>query len=87
MIHWSETSRSDWDRRVRPVLARQFEMATKVDQRRTTEPEAFRATGMMLFGADLWPWVDPDNVVRGGAARPGPGRRRLEAILECLERV
>jgi len=87
MIHWSETSRSDWDRRVRPVLARQFEMATKVDQRRTTEPEAFLATGMMLFGADLWPWVDPDNVVRGGAARPGPGRRRLEAILECLERV
>jgi hypothetical protein len=87
LIHWSETTRSDWDRRVRPVLARQFEMATKVNQRRTTDPAAFQATGVMLFGADLWPWVDPDNVVRGGLAQRGPGRGTLEGILHCLEQA
>jgi hypothetical protein len=87
LIHWSETTRSDWDRRVRPVLARQFEMATKANQRRTTDPAAFQATGEMLFGADLWPWVDPDNVVRGGLAQRGPGRGTLEGILHCLEQA
>jgi hypothetical protein len=87
LIHWSETTRSDWDRRVRPILARQFEMATKASQRRGTDPAAFQATGRMLFGGELWQWVDPDNVVRGGASRPGPGRQTLEGILECLEQV
>lgn len=87
LIHWSETTRSDWDRRVRPVLARQFEMATKANQRRTTDPAAFQATGEMLFGADLWPWVDPDNVMRGGLAQRGPGRGTLEGILHCLEQA
>jgi hypothetical protein len=87
LIHWSETTRSDWDRRVRPVLARQFEMATKANQRRTTDPAAFQATGEMLFGADLWPWVDPDNVVRGGLPQRGPGRQTLEGILHCLEQA
>jgi hypothetical protein len=87
LIHWSETTRSDWDRRVRPILARQFEMATKASQRRGTDPAAFQATGTMLFGSELWQWVDPDNVVRGGASRPGPGRPTLEGILECLEQV
>jgi hypothetical protein len=87
LIQWSDTTRSDWDRRVRPILARQFEMATKANQRRTTDPEAFQATGKMLFGADLWPWVDPDNVARRGVVRRGPGRRTLERILQCLEQV
>jgi hypothetical protein len=87
LIGWSDASRADWDRRVRPVLARQFEVATKANQRRTTDPEAFRLTGRMLFGAELWKWVDPDNVVRGGAVLPGPGRRTLERIIECLEQV
>lgn len=86
LIAWSETTRLDWDRRVRPVLARQFEMATKANQRRITDPAEFQATGKMLFG-ELWQWVDPDNVVRGGAARRGPGRRTLERIFECLEQV
>jgi hypothetical protein len=92
LIHWSETSRSDWDRRVRPILARQFEMATKANQRRTTDPTAFQATGKMLFGAELWQWVDPDNIVRGGVVRGGvrrrgPGRQTLVDILQCLEQV
>ena len=100
MIHWSDTTRSDWDRRVRPILARQFEMATKAKQGRTTAPAAFQATGKMLFGEELWPWVDPDNVLRGGfvrgslrdsargpATQRGPGRQTLEEILHCLEQL
>lgn len=84
--HWSGTTRSDWDRRVRPVLARHFEVATKANQRRTSDPAAFKASGLMLFG-DLWQWVDPDNVVRGGSPKQGPGRHTLEEILERLEQV
>lgn len=87
LIAWSQSSRTDWDRRVRPILARQFEMATKVNQRRLTDAAAFQSTGRMLFGDDLWYWVDPDNVARGGTREPGPGRQRLEAILHCLEQV
>lgn len=86
LVHWSDTTRSDWDRRVRPVLARHFEVATKADQRRATNPAAFQTTGQMLFG-DLWQWVDPDNVVRGGSSQRGPGRRTLEQIVERLEQV
>jgi hypothetical protein len=87
LIGWSETSRADWDRRVRPVLAQQFEVATKASQRRAVDPAAFELTGRMLFGADLWKWVDPDNVVRGGGLLPGPGRHTLERIIDCLEQV
>jgi hypothetical protein len=87
LIRWSAATRSDWDRRVRPVLARQFEMATKANQRRTTDPAAFQATGVMLFGPNLWRWVDPDNVARGGFPGRGPGRQTLEQILQCLEQV
>ncbi|MCV7229438.1 hypothetical protein [Mycolicibacterium komossense] len=88
LIGWADGSRSDWDKRVRPVVARHFETATKVNQRRTTDPAAFQATGTMVFGAELWQWVDPDNVARGsGSLRRGPGRRTLEDILRCLEQV
>lgn len=85
MIAWSETTRSDWDRRLRPMLARQFELAT--GQRKARNPRAFEATGEMLFGADLWQWVDPENVSRTGAHEPGPGRAALDEILRRLERV
>jgi hypothetical protein len=86
-INWSEGSRSDWDLRVRPVLARQFEMATKASQRRLTDPAAFEATGLMLFGPALWQWVDPDNIARNTGKQRGPGRKILEDIVECLEKV
>jgi hypothetical protein len=41
----------------------------------------------MLFGADLWAWVDPENVSRSGVTEPGPGREALDEILQRLERV
>lgn len=85
LISWSESSRSDWDRRLRPMLARQFELAA--GQRKAKDPRGFDATGRMLFGDTLWPWVDPDNISRTGNAEPGPGRAALDEILRRLERL
>ncbi|MGH3633508.1 MAG: hypothetical protein ACRDTS_05290 [Mycobacterium sp.] len=85
LIHWSESTRSDWDRHLRPVLARRFEITT--GQRQAKEPVAFSATGRMLFGSQLWAWVDPNNVAQTGGREPGPGRTALEQILERLEQV
>ncbi|MGE2715919.1 hypothetical protein ACQI4L_17820 [Mycolicibacterium litorale] len=85
LIGWSESTRSDWDRRLRPMLARQYELAT--GQRKARDPRAFQATGRMLFGPHLWQWVDPENVSRTGGDEPGPGREALDEILRRLERV
>jgi hypothetical protein len=84
-LAWAESSRADWDRRLRPMLARQFELAA--GQRRAKDPNAFRATGHMLFGEQLWPWVDPENISPTGATEPGPGRDTLDEILRRLERL
>lgn len=85
MVGWAEATRADWDRRLRPMLARQFELAT--GQRKARDRRAFQATGRMLFGPDLWRWVDPENVSRTGTEEPGPGRAALDEILRRLERV
>jgi hypothetical protein len=85
LISWSESTRSDWDRHLRPMLARQFGIAT--GQKQNKNPEGFRATGRMLFGDELWAWVDPDNVARTDKQRPGPGRSALDEILRKLEQV
>ena len=84
-IRWSESTRSDWDRHLRPMLARRYEMAT--GQRQAKDPTAFHSTGQMLFGDELWDWVNPNNVVRNGDRQPGPGRATLEEILRRLEQV
>ncbi len=85
LIACSEASRADWDRRLRPMLARQFELAAC--QRKAKDPKAFYATGRMLFGQQLWQWVDPDNSPRVGGHEPGPGRDTLNDILQRLERL
>jgi hypothetical protein len=41
----------------------------------------------MLFGDELWAWVDPDNVARTDKQGPGPGRSALDEILRKLEQV
>lgn len=82
-IRWAESTRADWDRRWRPILARRFEVST--GQRRAKHPAAFSATGVMLFGDELWPWVDPGNVAPAADRGPGPGRAVLEEILCRLE--
>jgi hypothetical protein len=85
LISWSEASRSDWDRRLRPMLARQFELAA--GQRKAKDASAFQSTGRMLFGDELWQWVDPENISRTGGQEPGPGRGALNEILQRLERL
>ncbi len=85
LIGQADATRRDWDRHLRPTLARQFEMAT--GQKRAKDRAAYDATGRMLLGAGLWAWVDPENVSRSGVPEPGPGRAALDEILQRLERV
>jgi hypothetical protein len=85
LIHRSESTRADWDRHLRPMLARRFVITT--GQSQSKDPAAFDATGQMLFGAQLWAWVNPNNVAQTGAHEPGPGRATLAEILERLEQV
>lgn len=83
-IHWSETTRRDWDRHWRPVLARRFAVTAG---RHAKDRHASAVIGEMVFGAALWEWVDPGNVVPGGDQQPGPGRVALEEILQRLEQT
>lgn len=85
LVSRAESTRRDWDRHLRPMLARQFELAT--GQRQARNHTSFHATGTMLFGAELWEWVDPQNVSRTGESEPGPGRGALDEILRRLEQV
>src|SRR5262249_15388313 len=84
MLRWADSTRADWDRHLRPKLAREFVLAT--GQRQGRDPAALQATGRMLFGEDLWQWVDPANVTRSRAGDPGPGRATLDEVLRRLER-
>ena len=84
-IRWSDSTRADWDRNLRPMLARRFEIATGHGQAK--DPATFHATGQMLFGPELWEWVNPNNVTRTGEHEPGPGRGKFEEILQRLEQV
>lgn len=85
LISWADSSRADWDRRLRPMLARQFELAA--GNRKRKDADSIDATGRMLFGERLWPWVDPNNISRTGATEPGPGRDVLDEILQRLARL
>ncbi len=85
LISWSDSTRADWDRRLRPMLARQFELAA--GRRKGKDARSFEATGRMVFGDELWQWVDPENISSTGGHEPGPGRRTLDDILQRLERL
>lgn len=85
LIDRADMSRQDWDRHLRPMLARQFELATGQSKRK--DRQAFQATGEALLGAQLWAWVDPDGVNPAAGGQPGPGREALAEILRRIERV
>jgi hypothetical protein len=67
------------------MLARRYEIAT--GQRLAKDPAAFHASGRMLFGPELWDWINPNNITRSGDHQPGPGREAFEEILRKLEQV
>lgn len=82
MLQWADSTRGEWDRYLRPKLARDFLQAT-----RQKDPAAVKAAGRLLFGDDLWQWVDPDNVSPSRREEPAPGRTTLETILVKLEQA
>jgi hypothetical protein len=80
LIEWADATRGEWDRYLRPKLARDFLAAT-----RQKEPAAVAAAGRLLFGEELWQWVDPQNVSAAKRSDPAPGRATLDTILQRLE--
>jgi hypothetical protein len=85
LIQWADASQADWDRHLRPRLAREFMTAT--GERQGRDPAAMQATGRLVFGDDHWQWVDPSNVSRARARDPAPGRAVLYTILQKLENI
>lgn len=81
-VGWAEGTRSDWDRHVRPVLAREFD---NIVGARRSGSRSRRETGQLMFGPRLWPLVDPAGGFTSGLGAPGPGRSALSEILERLE--
>lgn len=81
-IQWADATRADWDRHLRPRLAREFVLAT-----RQRDPTALAATGRIVFGDELWQWVDPSAISRTGSREPGPGYTTLEEILRRMEHL
>jgi hypothetical protein len=81
LIRWADGTRGDWDRHLRPKLARDFLVATK-----QKETVAVASTGRFVFG-DLWQWVDPQNAESARRDEPGPGRDALDEILRRLEQA
>ncbi|MEE6176191.1 hypothetical protein [Mycobacterium sp. 050134] len=84
-IRWSESTRADWDRHLRPMLARRYEITT--GQKQSKDRAAYHASGRMLFGPELWEWVNPNNVTRTSDRSAGPGRAALGEILRRLEQA
>ncbi|GAB11201.1 hypothetical protein GOARA_064_02030 [Gordonia araii NBRC 100433] len=90
LIAWADGTRGDWDRHLRPILAREFLMATGNRHgaaRRGATAGTLGATGRMTFGPELWPWVDPLGANYADRDQPGPGRDTLDAILKQLEQL
>lgn len=82
LIRWADGTRGDWDRHLRPKLARDFLIATQ-----QKETAAVASAGRLVFGEELWQWVDPQNVSAARRGEPGPGRGALDEILRRLEQA
>ncbi|WP_231951402.1 hypothetical protein [Nocardia terpenica] len=79
----ADGSRADWDRHLRPLLAKEFELSSGhriAKNRRATE-----AAGLLQFGPELWRWVDPANSALRDQHTPAPGRAALDEILRRLQ--
>ncbi len=78
-------TRADWDRHLRPLLAKEFELSTGL--RVAKNRKATEAAGILQFGPELWLWVDPSNSALRDQTTPAPGRAALDEILRCLQKM
>ncbi|MGK8521749.1 hypothetical protein ACRS6B_09430 [Nocardia asteroides] len=81
----AEGTRADWDRHLRPLLAKEFELST--GQRVAKNRRAVEAAGIHQFGPELWRWVDPANSALRDQTSRAPGRAALDEILSRLQRM
>ncbi|CAM4525576.1 hypothetical protein NONI108955_43250 [Nocardia ninae] len=81
----AEGTRADWDRHLRPLLAKEFELSS--GQRVAKNRKATEAAGIHLFGPELWRWVDPANSALRDQTTRAPGRAALDEILSRLQRM
>ncbi|NKY84045.1 hypothetical protein [Nocardia veterana] len=82
LLDHADGTAGEWDRHVRPVLAREFLLALGSTHR--DDPEAASRVGRDFFGERSWRWVDPAGAEPGTAQRPGPGRATFVTIVERL---
>ncbi len=81
----ADGSRADWDRHLRPLLAKEFELSS--GQRVAKNRRAVEAAGIHQFGPELWRWVDPANSALRDQTSRAPGRAALDEILSRLQRM
>ncbi|QLY31470.1 hypothetical protein [Nocardia huaxiensis] len=81
----ADGSRADWDRHLRPLLAKEFELTS--GHRMAKNRRATEAAGQLLFGPELWRWVDPANSALRDQSNPAPGRPALDEILRRLQNM
>ncbi|MBF6082346.1 hypothetical protein IU485_13355 [Nocardia cyriacigeorgica] len=82
LVDNAEGSAADWDRRIRPYLAREFHLC--LGHRATMTAVERAELGRTHFGPQLWQWIDPGQAARSGA---GPGRETFTAIVERMGRL
>ncbi|MGF6887885.1 hypothetical protein ABIA39_006399 [Nocardia sp. GAS34] len=81
----ADGTRADWDRHLRPLLAKEFELSSGhriAKNRRATE-----TAGQLQFGPELWRWVDPANSALRDDKSRAPGRAALDEILRRLQEM
>ncbi|MFI1914429.1 hypothetical protein [Nocardia sp. NPDC020380] len=79
----SEGSRAEWDRHLRPLLAKEFELTS--GHRMAKNRRALETAGQLQFGPELWRWVDPANSALRDQEGKAPGRAALDEILRRLQ--
>lgn len=85
LVDRADGSRADWDRHLRPLLAKEFQLSAGL--RVSKNRRALENAGIHLFGAELWRWVDPADSALRDQNTPAPGRAALDEILSRLQRM
>lgn len=85
LVDRADGSRADWDRHLRPLLAKEFQLSAGL--RVSKNRRALENAGHHLFGAELWRWVDPADSALRDQDTPAPGRAALDEILSRLQRM